>query len=355
MDFSLTSDQEELRDLTRRILSDRVTLERLVEVEAGNGADLELWKELAEAGLAGINLPESVGGGGLGFFEAAIVLEQVGVYVAPVPALAVLAMAGPTLVETGALDALEGVASGDRIVTVALHEALGDVREPVAFVDEDGLHGVKVCVPFGTFADAFVVSATDGLYLVDARADGVEITAELATNRLPEALVEFSGAAARRLGGPDALERLIQRGQAGQAMMATGVCETALHMTAEYAKERVQFGRAIATFQAVSQRVADARIDTEAIRLTALQAAVLLANGDDAAEQVATAKFWVGEGGQRVVHAAAHIHGGVGVDRDYPLHRYFLWAKHLELFLGGATPSLRRLGQLLADTPVAPA
>jgi len=353
MDFSLSSDQEELRELTKRILADRVTMERLVVVEAGTGFDSELWKELADAGIVGINLPESVGGGGLSFVEAAIVLEQIGVYVAPVPALAVMAMAGPTLVETGALDALEGVASGERIVTVALHEPLGDVREPVTFHDEDGLHGLKVLAPFGTVADAFIVSAVDGVYLVDAHAEGVEVIAQEATNRLPEALVELSGAAGRFLGGPEALERLIQRGQAGQAMIATGVCETALHMTAEYAKERVQFGRAIATFQAVSQRVADARIDTEAIRLTAWQAAVRLANGDDAAEQVATAKFWTAEGGQRVVHAAAHIHGGVGVDRDYPLHRYFLWAKHLELFLGGATPSLRRLGRLLADTPVA--
>jgi alkylation response protein AidB-like acyl-CoA dehydrogenase len=216
----------------------------------------------------------------------------------------------------------------------------------------DGLHGIKVCAPFGPHADAFIVSATDGLYLVDAHAEGVEVTGELATNRLPEALVELSGAPGRFLGGPDALERLIQRGQTGQAMLATGVCETALHMTAEYAKERVQFGRPIATFQAVSQRAADARIDTEAIRLTAWQAAVRLANGDDAAEQVATAKFWTGEGGQRVVHAAAHIHGGVGVDRDYPLHRYFLMTKHLELTLGGATDQLLRLGASLAAEPV---
>jgi alkylation response protein AidB-like acyl-CoA dehydrogenase len=352
MDFSLTSDQEELRALTKRILTDRATLDRLVEVEAGTGVDLDLWKELADAGIAGINLPESVGGGGLGFIEACIVLEQVGATVAQVPALAVMAMAGPTLVETGALDALNGVAAGERIVTVALHEPLGDVRHPYTTMESDGLHGVKICAPFGTVADAFIVSAADGLYLVDAHADGVEVVRQETTTRIPEARVEFSGVAARRLGGPEALERLIQRGQTGQCMIATGVCEAALHMTAEYAKERVQFERAIATFQAVSQRVADARIDTEAIRLTAWQAAVHLANGDDAAEQVATAKFWAGEGGQRVVHAAAHIHGGVGVDRDYPLHRYFLWAKQLELFLGGATPSLRQLGRLLADTPV---
>jgi alkylation response protein AidB-like acyl-CoA dehydrogenase len=133
--------------------------------------------------------------------------------------------------------------------------------------------------------------------------------------------------------------------------MATGVCEEALRMTAEYTKTREQFDRAIATFQAVGQRAADAYIDTEAVRLTALQAMWRLDAGLPAAEEVAIAKFWTAEGGQRVVHAAQHLHGGIGVDRDYPLHRYFLWAKQIELTLGGTTPQLLRLGAMLAAEP----
>ena len=112
---------------------------------------------------------------------------------------------------------------------------------------------------------------------------------------------------------------------------------------------RFKFERAIATFQAVSQRAADAYIDTEAIRLTAWQATWRLAHDLRAAEQVATAKFWAAEGGQRALHAAQHIHGGVGVDRNYPLHRYFLAGKQLELSLGSATPQLLRLGRLIAS------
>jgi alkylation response protein AidB-like acyl-CoA dehydrogenase len=131
-----------------------------------------------------------------------------------------------------------------------------------------------------------------------------------------------------------------------------GVCEEALRLTAEYTKTREQFGRVIASFQAVGQRAAEAYIDTEAIRLTAIQAAWRLASGLPAAEEVAVAKFWAADGGQRVVHAAQHLHGGMGVDRDYPLHRYFLWAKQLELTLGGATTQLRHLGALLASEPV---
>ena len=127
---------------------------------------------------------------------------------------------------------------------------------------------------------------------------------------------------------------------------------TALDLTATYVKEREQFGRAIATFQAVSQRTADTYINKEAIKLTAWQAAWRLDAGVPAAAQVDAAKYWAAQGGQDVLLAAHHLHGGVGVDRDYPLYRYFLLAKQLELDLGSETPTLVHLGALIADTPV---
>ena len=104
----------------------------------------------------------------------------------------------------------------------------------------------------------------------------------------------------------------------------------------------------IASFQAVGQRAADAYIDAEAVRLTALQAAWRISEGLPAANATAAAKVWAAEGGQRVVHTAQHLHGGVGVDRDYPVHRYFLYAKQLELTLGGGTRQLLKLGAMLA-------
>jgi alkylation response protein AidB-like acyl-CoA dehydrogenase len=131
-----------------------------------------------------------------------------------------------------------------------------------------------------------------------------------------------------------------------------GVCAAALALTADYTKTREQFDKPIATFQAVGQRAADAYVDAEAIRLTAWQAASRLAAGLPASAEIAVAKFWAAEGGQRVVHAASHLHGGVGVDRDYPLHRYFLLTRQIELTLGSANESLRRLGRMLATEPV---
>ena len=113
-----------------------------------------------------------------------------------------------------------------------------------------------------------------------------------------------------------------------------------------------QFGKKIATFQAVGQRLGDAYVDAEAIRLTSAQANWLIATREhvlDAIDAVAIAKFWAADGGQRVVHAATHVHGGVGVDREYPLHRYFLLTRQIELSLGGATRNLLEIGQRMAN------
>jgi 3-oxocholest-4-en-26-oyl-CoA dehydrogenase beta subunit len=202
-------------------------------------------------------------------------------------------------------------------------------------------------------ADAFLVSAVDGVYLVEKDAAGVTVVREDAVDDIPDAIVTFDGAPGTLIAGPDALASLIDAGHTGQALIMSGVTERAVAITAEYVKERVQFDRAIATFQAVAQRAADASIDARAINLTAWQAAIRIAEGLPATEAAEIAKFWAAEGGQRVVHAATHLHGGVGVDRDYPLHRYYLWAKKQELFLGGMSPSLLHLGKFLADEPVA--
>ena len=129
------------------------------------------------------------------------------------------------------------------------------------------------------------------------------------------------------------------------------MASAAVALVSEYTKSREQFDKPIATFQAVGQRAADAYVDAEAIRLTAWQAAWRIDQGLPADDAVAVAKFWAADGGQRVVHAAVHLHGGVGVDRDYPLHRHFLLTKQLELTLGGATDQLLRIGATLAAEP----
>jgi 3-oxocholest-4-en-26-oyl-CoA dehydrogenase beta subunit len=129
--------------------------------------------------------------------------------------------------------------------------------------------------------------------------------------------------------------------------IGVGVAERALELTAAYTTERKQFDRPLGSFQAVQQRAADAYVDVEAMRTTMWLAAWRLSEGLDAHHDVNVAKFWAASGGQRVVSAAQHLHGGMGADVDYPLHRYTLWSKWVELSFGGATQTLARMGEAL--------
>ncbi len=372
VDFGFSEEQQDLQGLAQQILEGELSHERLKEVEGGDeNFDRELWAKLAEAGILGIALPEASGGGGYGYLEAALVLEQVGRTVAPVPYYATVIAALPiarfgTDAQKDAL--LPGVISGELILSAALTEAGTDPLHPTTTAKPDGdgylLDGVKDCVPAGPLADRVLCPAItpDGkeiVAIVDPDAEGVTRERQDTTNQHAEARLTLQGVkvgAADVLGavdeGAEVLRWTVERATAALCAIAIGICEEAVKMTAEYTKTREQFDRPIATFQAVGQRAADAYIDTEAVRLTAWQAIWRLSEEIDASTEVAVAKFWAAEGGQRVVHAAQHLHGGMGVDRDYPLHRYFLWAKWLELSLGGATRQLLTIGKHLADEPV---
>jgi 3-oxocholest-4-en-26-oyl-CoA dehydrogenase beta subunit len=356
MDFRLSAEQNDLRELTNKILTERVTNEtHKAAAVAEHGLDMGLWKMLADSGIVGIGLAEAVGGGGLGLLEAAVVLEEVGRATAPVPAFAVL-VAGAAITKFASIDDqatwLAGVAAGDRVVTVALQEASGNVYAPTVSAADGRLNGEKVCVPAGTAASFVLVSTTDGLYVADVSDPGITIKREDTTTGIPEAMITFTNAPATKLAGTDGTEWLLDVATAAECVMMSGVCQRALGLTADYTKQRIQFDRQIASFQAVSQRAGDSYVNTEGVKLTAWQAMWRLSEGKPSAEQVATAKYWASEHGSQVLYAAQHLHGGVGVDRDYPLHRCFLWGKQIELSLGSTMPSLVRLGKLIADTPL---
>jgi alkylation response protein AidB-like acyl-CoA dehydrogenase len=387
MDFNYSEEQDAVRELAGRIFAERATPERLKEIEVAAGEegpiDRALWKELAGAGLLGIHLSEEDGGGGLDFVAACLVIEAAGRTAAYVPLVETMVYGAAPIAQFGTPAQrqawLPGVSSGARILTAAMAELVGEVVLPggaspatTATAQSDGtwvLNGTKACVPAALVADAILVPATctaadgsaggSGVFVVDADADGLAMTRQMTTSGRPEAVVELTGVtvgADRRVGGAEAdgaaiITSITEFATTALCVMEAGVCATALALTGEFTKNRVQFEKPIATFQAVGQRAADAYVDTEGIRLTAWQAASRLSAGLPASAEVAVAKYWAAEGGQRVVHAAAHLHGGVSVDRDYPLHRYFLLTEHIELTLGGANESLRRLGRMLAAEP----
>ncbi|MFL6238878.1 MAG: acyl-CoA dehydrogenase family protein [Actinomycetes bacterium] len=370
MDFALTDEQDELRKLAAELLDDHCTPEALTAAERSEtpGFDQKLWSKLADAGLLGIAIPEEHGGLGFTFFELSLLLEEVGRTVAPVPAYALVLGALP-LVRHGSSDQksawLAAVARGEKLVTGAYAEPLGEPNQPGTTARRDGdgwvLDGVKTCVPGGTYADAIVVSAMtdDGgaLFLLDPAADGLTRETQQTISYTPEAHLVLDGVRVgddALVGTTDgsALADTLQFATAAACALQVGVATTAVKLTAEYVKTREQFGRPIALFQAVGQRAADAFIDTNATRLTTLHAVWRLGVGLPAEKQVAVAKYFASEAGQRVVRAAAHLHGGMGVSREYPLHRYYIWAKQLELTLGSGTRQLATLGRLLADEPV---
>lgn len=376
MDFTYTEEQQAIAELAFRILSEQLPSDRLRELErtADWFAD-DVWLALAKADLLGIALPEADGGAGYGITEACLIAQQVGRTVAPVPYLSTIVGSALPLAQFGSEAQrrrfLPSVIDGTATLTLALYEptsvAVPAVPTTQATPDADGwrIDGEKSLVVGADRAAAILVpartgEASSGLFLVDPNAEGVALARETAVTGEPQWTVGLEGVVVggdALLGGVDQGAQIVDwisdHLAAAICAMQTGVCEEALAITARYVSEREQFGSKLGTFQAVGQRVADAYIDTEAIRLTAIQAIWRLSEGLDASDELMTAKFWAADGAQRVVHAAQHLHGGIGVDLDYPIHRYFRWAKVLELTLGGATPSLRRLGASLAAQPVA--
>lgn len=371
MDFTLNDEQQALVGLAKQILEKEVTQERLDGLtEKGTWFDGELWQQLAAAGLVGASLSEDVGGGGLGFAATALVLEQVGAAVAQVPLHETVVCAALPIDRFGTPEQrqrdLPDVVAGTALLSAALVETgREDGRQPAALATEAAggwtVSGLKSAVPLADVVRRVLVPATTSagrtvLLLVEPTAAGVTLRAGTSTNGLPVFEVELADAAAELLVGPEqgaeALGWVLDRAFTALAATGLGVSGKALQLSAHYTTSREQFGRPVATFQAVGHRLADAYIDVEAIRLTTLQAVWRLDAGLPAHDEARIAKWWAAEGGHRVAHAAQHVHGGVGIDLDYVLHRYFTWSKHVEFSLGGAQAQLLSLGATLAAEPV---
>src|ERR1700757_3574020 len=348
MDFGLTEAQTELAGLTRKILGERDAP----------------WGDLAAAGVLAAGLPGSLDGAGLGLLEQCSVLIELGRSASDVPYLASVVLGAGAVAAFGTAGQQEMWAApagqGSVVLTAALSEPDGDdPSRPSARAERaDGrwvLSGVKTAVDAAPRADLFLVPCTTPggvlVFLVTPSDSGVSVEPQQLTDSAPAGRVVLDGVVLdgdRVLGGAEVADWLVARATVGLCAVQSGVIERALELTAEYAKSRVAFGRPIGSFQAVTQRLADAFVDVEAVRLTMWQAAWLLSAGSAAATEVATAKFWAAEAGHRVAHTAVHVHGGMGIDVTSPVHRYFVAAKRNEFALGGATVQLRRIGGALA-------
>ena len=363
MDFAFSEEQTTVRELAREILAKEVSPERLKAAEASaDWTDAELWSRLAEANLLGLAVPEALGGMGMGFAELCVLLEEIGRQVAPLPAYATLVLGALPLTAFGTeaqrKDWLPRVASGEVVLSAAL--------DAVATAALDGrnfrIDGSAEAVPFAGSADRVLLPASlDGtttLFWVEPGAAGVTATRRTTSTGEPLFDLALSGVSVEAealLGGEVAdgaaiRDWLRERALVALCALQVGVSGSALEITTGYVREREQFGVPIGSFQAVQHRCADAFIDLETMRWTLWRAAWRLDQGLPASREVAVAKFWTAEGGSRIANAALHLHGGLGSDIDYPIHRHFLWSKALELSLGSATPQLVWLGRDMART-----
>ncbi|GAA4803536.1 acyl-CoA dehydrogenase family protein [Tomitella cavernea] len=365
MQFDFSEDHASIRDLAQQIFATRTDTTVLQAIERDGGFDAELWKNLSESDLLSIAVPEAAGGAGMGMLGLVALLEQQGRRVAAAPVWSTVATAALPLAEFGSdvhkQTWLPGLLDGSRIVTGAFEVGDGSDIAVRAETSGDGwsLTGTLASVPAAQQAAAILVPVRqpDGepaVVIVRTDADGVTRTAVDVTSHEAHAAVELSGVAVAAddvlpADGADVIAWTLRRARIALAALAVGVCSQALAMTAKYVSERVQFGRPLSTNQAVSVRAADAHMDIEAIRLTTLRAAWLLDLGrEDEAETAAlVAKWWASRGGLRAVHATQHLHGGIGADVDFPIHRYFIWGRQIAFSLGSADAVGAELGDAL--------
>jgi alkylation response protein AidB-like acyl-CoA dehydrogenase len=372
MDFNFTEEQEMLGNLAGEIFQAEVTSASLKKIDSQDRwFDEELWKKLAEADLLGIPVPEAHGGMGYGLLELCMLLEQQGRELAPVPLLPTLVMGALPIAKFGSpqqqQDYLPAVAAGELMLTAALEEPAGqDPLEPSTKAVRDGdgykLSGIKHEVPAVDLAERIIIPAQSAegvrVFLVDPAAPGLRATKSRTSTGEPLFLLELTDVPvgpADCLGdaenGREVLEWIYQSTLAALCLLQVGVSQRTLEITTDYVRERRQFGVPVGSFQAVQHRCSDGYIDLAATRWSAWRAAWLVEEGRSASDEIAIAKFWAADAGSRIANSAMHLHAGIGVDVDYPIHRYFLWAKGLELTLGGAAQQLSRLGAQMAANP----
>jgi alkylation response protein AidB-like acyl-CoA dehydrogenase len=370
MDFTLSDEQREIGALASRILADHTTDDRLAELgERGEWHDAALLEAFANAGLLGVAVPEEHGGGGLGLIEIAVLLVASGASAARLPLHALIVLGALPVARFGSVDLrsrwLPALAAGTSVITTALEEPAGS--EPLspatrAVADDGGwrIDGVKTCVPLAAAAERLIVPAAVGdgrmlLALLDPKTPGVTLMPQAAGTgetvwqvALDGVFVGGDSVLVGPEAGAEALRWLVERAAIGLCALQLGAAEAALAATARWVSERRQFGRPLASFQAVSLRAADAYIALEGNRLTLWQAVWRLNEDLPAAAEVAIAKWWAAESGTVVLQTAHRLQGGVGVDMTSALPRYTLLSRQLEFSLGGARRQLRALGRAIA-------
>ena len=377
MNFNYNEDQQSIQDVAVRMFRDLCSDEAIRNLyKAQQPLHTELWQQVAQSGLLGTALPAKVGGSEMGMTELCLILEQQGKAVAPLPILESIVEAALPIARFASEDLkqtlLPSVISGDMILSaVRPYKGLQN-RLPLTATAQGEhwtLNGYSNLVGYAHYANGFLVTAQleDGGHwvgYVDANSEGLLKTEQRATNGEASGHLHFNQvnvSAGNLIATHNEAESLLQWQRqhtfAAMAALQLGVLQEGLRRAAEYTTERTQFGKPLGAFQAVSQQAADGYMAIEALRGVYWRLLDILDNGNsDDLEANITAhsvKFWICEAGHIAAHIFLHLHGGIGQDLDYPVHRFFSWAKKNETYLGGADQHSAQLGKLIQSNPAA--
>lgn len=336
MDFTLGERQQAVADLAVEVLG----------ADSPRAADP--WKELARAGLLDVSPPD-----GLGVLEVAVLLTAIGKHAPSMQALATLMTGALPLARWGRPDLLPAVASGELLLTAALREP---PTAPATAVTDGTISGTKIGVPYAAQShllitparlvtpDSMIMNSSGqiapqtvhdhAVALVRPDGHGVRVTRTPSSSAEPEYAVQLDQSPVEGiLGGADCVRDLYQLATAGACALADGAVAGALALTRDHVASREQFGRPLAAFQAVSQQIADVYIASRTMHLAALAACWRLDEGLDAAADLEVAGYWCAEQAPRSVRLCHHLHGGIGLDVTYPLHRFSSLIADLTRFL----------------------
>ncbi|UVO49411.1 acyl-CoA/acyl-ACP dehydrogenase [Sphingomonas sp. SUN019] len=339
----LNDEQVMLRDMAREWADNEspvTAFRKLRDAAPAKGFDPEAWRTVGEMGWAGVVIPEEFGGSAFGYLSLGLVVEQLGrnLAVSPLASTAVAA----TAIAMGSSDAakndwLAKLASGEAVATLAIDEGPHHDMKIAATVAAGKLTGTKAFVAEGDGADAFVVAAADGLYLV-ARGEGATVSPRRMADSRSHAEVRFDGAPAEKLGGTDLTQAIVDRATAVACAEMLGMAETAFHQTNDYLKQRVQFGQVLSTFQALQHRMAKMFTELELMR-SAVEGALeaIDAGRSDLDQSVSLAKAIASDTLKLISREMVQLHGGVGMTDEYDAGLYLKRSAVLETMWGTAS------------------
>jgi alkylation response protein AidB-like acyl-CoA dehydrogenase len=349
MDFELSEDQLALQAAARSLLDDRADPQRVrAHLSSGQPFDAGLWQAMAEQGWLGVALAEGQGGIGMTWVEAAVLLEEIGRHTAPVPFLpSLLALTVLASAERGPTDWLADLAGGERIGCVGWNkdpEAVTAVHSG----DQWRLSGRIGPVEGAAVADVAVVATSGGVFAVDLASVGRPSAEPAMDGTRVLSWLTFADTPATLLEGDELAVGLLDRGAVGAAAELLGGAARVLEMAAQYAKDRVQFGQPIGSFQAVKHRCADMVVDVEGMRSSIWYAAWAIAAGEpDASIAASTAKVWCSDAAKRVMASGLQVHGGIGFTWEHDLHLYMKRSQFAGLSYGDAAFHRDRVAEML--------